>query len=242
MFKDSALKYHKDLAANDQQIIDRWSYFAFEEVPSALDLEDSTRCMAILAVLVGVQGQDEFRRMAFTALENGVSADQLKEIVYQATAYLGMGRVAPFYSIVNEVLKEKGIHVEDDRAQTTLGDRLEKGNAIQIAYFGPAMKETWKKGGERAKVNEWLASNCFGDYYARKGLSDAQREMITFCFIYAQGGCESQLRAHTNGNLRVGNPRSQLVEIVYQCIPFVGYPRSLNALAIIEEVCGQKEE
>lgn len=242
MFKDSALRYHEDLAANDQQMIERWAYFAFEEVPSALDLDDTMRCMAILAVLIGVQGQEEFLRIAFTALENGLSAGQLKEIVYQATAYLGMGRVAPFYTIVNEVLKAKDIQVKDDRAETTLEDRLEKGNAIQMAYFGPSMKETWKKGGERANINEWLASNCFGDYYARRGLSDAQREMITFCFIYAQGGCENQLRAHTHGNLNVGNTKNELIAIICTCIPFVGYPRSLNAFTIVEEVCAQREE
>ena len=36
---------------------------------------------------------------------------------------------------------------------------------------------------EASTVNRWLAANCFGDYYTRTGLSDAQREMITFCLL-----------------------------------------------------------
>ena len=50
----------------------------------------------------------------------------------------------------------------------------------------------WKAG----HINRWLAANCFGDYYTRKGLDLAQRELITFCFLMAQGGCEPQLIAH----------------------------------------------
>ena len=32
--------------------------------------------------------------------------------------------------------------------------------------FGEGMKDAWKKG----HINRWLAANCFGDYYTRKGL------------------------------------------------------------------------
>ena len=55
----------------------------------------------------------------------------------------------------------------------------------------------------RRNINRWLADNCFGDYYTRNGLNDQEREMITFCFILAQGGCENQLRGHTVGNFGV---------------------------------------
>ena len=40
------------------------------------------------------------------------------------------------------------------------------------------MKEAWKNG----HINQWLADNCFGDFYTRTGLTLAQREMITFVF------------------------------------------------------------
>ena len=70
-----------------------------------------------------------------------------------------------------------------------MDDRLEKGIAAQAEIFGDHMNEAWKSG----TVNRYLAANCFGDYYTRTGLNLAQREMITFCFLSAQGGCEPQL-------------------------------------------------
>lgn len=88
----------------------------------------------------------------------------------------------------------------------------------------------------RRSINRWLADNCFGDYYTRGGLNDQEREMITFCFLLAQGGCENQLRGHTVGNFGVDNDKEKLYSIVEQCMPYVGYPRSLNAMNIIDEV------
>lgn len=104
------------------------------------------------------------------------------------------------------------------------------------------MKDFWKSGdSETRHINRWLAENCFGDYYTRKGLDLKQREMITFCFILAQGGCENQLTAHIQGNLNVGNDKEFLLKVLTQCLPYIGYPRSLNALACIKKFVINKE-
>ena len=112
-----------------------------------------------------------------------------------------------------------------------MDDRLEKGVAAQVTIFGEGMNEAWKKG----HINRWLADNCFGDYYTRTGLDLKQREMITFCFLMAQGGCEPQLTAHARGNMNLGNGRDFLTRVISQCLPYIGYPRSLNAIACINK-------
>ena len=62
-----------------------------------------------------------------------------------------------------------------------------------------------------------------------------EREMITYCFLAAQGGCEPQLNSHIKANIRIGNDEAQLISILSQCLPYIGYPRSLNALRCIKE-------
>ena len=114
-------------------------------------------------------------------------------------------------------------------------DRLEKGVQAQSDIFGDHMKEAWKAG----HINRWLAANCFGDYYTRTGLDLAKREMITFCFLMAQGGCEPQLTAHAKGNMNLGNDKAFLVKVVSQCLPYIGYPRRLNAIACINKAAEQ---
>ena len=55
---------------------------------------------------------------------------------------------------------------------------------------------------EYPQINRWLASNCFGDWCTREGLTDRERELITFCPIAARGGCEPQLTAHARANMK----------------------------------------
>ena len=61
------------------------------------------------------------------------------------------------------------------------------------------------------------------------------RELITFCFLAAQGGCEPQLTSHAAANLRLGNDKPLLIRVISQCLPYIGYPRSLNALTCIDQ-------
>ena len=55
--------------------------------------------------------------------------------------------------------------------------------------------------------------------------------------LISLGGCEPQVKGHIGGNLNVGNTREFLIETVTQLLPYIGYPRSLNALRCIDEVC-----
>ena len=196
------------------------------------ELPARTRSLAVLAALLGCPGLDEFRRALPEALEAGLAPVEVKEVVYQAVDYLGIGRVRPFLTAVNEILLARGVALPlPGQATTTMEDRLQKGEQAQVDIFGEGMRGAWKQG----HVNRWLAANCFGDYYTRGGLDLKDREMITFCFLAAQGGCEPQLTAHAGGNMNLGNDEAFLTRVVSQCLPYIGYPRSLNALACVRK-------
>lgn len=223
------MNYHE----TDPEFMEIFEYFAFDEVVNeeGQQLDDVTRHMAIMATLLGCQGEQEFRLELPRALDAGVTPVMAKEIIYQAVDYLGIGRVLPFLNAANEILTERGVKLPlEGQAATTKEDRLEKGIDAQAEIFGDHMREAWKAG----HINRWLADNCFGDYYTRTGLDLAQREMITFCFLAAQGGCEPQLTAHAQGNMNLGNDETFLMKVVSQCLPYIGYPRSLNAVTCIQ--------
>ena len=229
---EKAKEYHEKMFPNykskfletDPEFIERFDNFAFDEVTGQDDLDGKTRFIAILAALLGCQGIDEFRAMISAALNFDVTPVEIKEIVYQAAAYLGIGRVFPFLKVTNEVFEEKGISLPlPSQSTTTTENRRE-------------MRDFWKSGPEESRhINLWLTDNCFGDYYTRAGLDYRQREMITFCFLAAQGGCEPQLISHAAANIRIGNDKAFLIKIISQCLPYIGYPRSLNALRCLNE-------
>lgn len=221
-----------NLYATDKEYKERFDYF-LEEVKNdeGNKLDETTRYLAVLSVLMGNQGICAYEEVLEKALDV-LSPVQVKEMVYQATDYLGYGRMLEFLKVTNEVFNKKGIELPlQSQTTTTIENRLEKGIQAQVDIFGEHMNEAWKK----ATVNKWLASNCFGDYYTRTGLDLKQREMITFCFLYAQGGCKPQAIAHAKANMRLGNDQDFLIKIVSQNVPFVGYPRSLNAIDCIEK-------
>ena len=119
------------LGITDPEFVDRFASFAFDEVINMPLVEgqepisDRTRFMAILATLLGCQGIDEFKIMLPAALNAGLSPAEVKEIVYQAVDYLGIGRVMPFLNATNEVFKHRGIALPlEPAATTTMEDRL----------------------------------------------------------------------------------------------------------------------
>lgn len=222
----------KNYRRTDPEFTERLEHFTFDEVVNeeGQQLDDVTRHMAIISVLLGCQAIDVFRMELPRALDAGLTPVMAKEIIYQAVDYLGIGRVLPFLDAANEILESRGIKLPLERqATTTLDNRLEKGIEAQAAIFGEHMKEAWKA----CHINRWLAANCFGDYYTRTGLDLKQRELITFCFLFAQGGCEPQLIAHAKGNMNLGNSKDFLLRVISQCLPYIGYPRSLNAVTCV---------
>lgn len=236
--------YTSDFLRTDPEFIERFDNFAFDEVVNRTDLDDRTRAMGWLATLLGCQGIDEFRALLPAALEMGVTPVEAKEIVYQAVAYLGIGRVFPFLKATNEVLEAHGVELPlEPQAHTTMENRREAGTQAQVDIFGEGMRDFWKRGDPAyPQINEWLASNCFGDWYTRGGLDLKQSELVTFCYIAAQGGCDAQLRGHAVGNLSMGNSKELLLAIISSNLPFIGYPRTLNAIAALEAASSPADE
>lgn len=226
----------------DSEFIEFWEDFALDDVINQTNcgenaVDDKTRIIAILATLLGCGSTDLFKIMLKSALNINLSPIIIKEVVYQSVAYLGFARVYPFMIATNEIFESNDIKLPlKNQSTTTRKTRLQKGIQAQVDIFGDGMKEFYKSGAEESKhINRWLAENCFGDYYTRNGLDYKMRELVTFCCISAQGGCEPQLTAHAMANMKVGNNKQFLINIVSSLIPYIGYPRSLNALRCLNE-------
>lgn len=83
---------------------------------------------------------------------------------------------------------------------------------------------------------KFLADNCFGDYYTRNGLDVQTREKLTFSMLISLGGADPQVKGHIAANTNVGNSKQDLLDIVTVLLPFIGYPRTLTAINLLNEV------
>lgn len=216
-----------------------FQFFDEKEVAATVEpvLGVVRRHFVILAALLGCGGKEEFEVRLPQALDSGVTPVQAREILYQATAYLGLGRVLGFFGIFNRILQERGVKLPlPDTTEQPDADRLVKGEAAQIAIFGPGMKGFASSGPKKTvAVRRWLTANCFGDYYVRGGLTLQERELVTFCYLAAQGDTAAQMAAHAVANLKMGNTEDVLIAAALQLVPLIGYPRTLNTLAVIEK-------
>ena len=232
-----------ELAATDPELIEIFDNFTFAEVLGYGDLDVKTRMMCILASCIAGAAQTEFRTMLEGALNVGVTPVEAKEVVYQAVPYVGMARTVDFVHIVNGVLTARGVALPlEGQSATSPETRFEKGLAVQKAIFGERIDAMRAAAPENQQhIQDYLSANCFGDYVSRGGLDAKVRELLTFSMLLTLGGCEPQLRGHIQGNLNVGNDKRTLLAVVTQLLPYAGYPRTLNAIACLNEAIPENE-
>ena len=226
---------------NDPEFHEIFQNFAYSEVFEYSTLTKKESILVTLASLIACQSPKAFKKILLAALNNGISPVEVKELLYQSVPYVGFGRAHNFFGVVIKVFDKKGIEMPlPERSNTDAENRYVKGLEIQNRYFGEdfikAMNENTPE--NQKHFNTFLEGYCFGDFYTRDGLNDQERELITFTFIATLGGCENQLRGHTQGNLAVGNDKEKLISAITVILPYIGFPRSLNALAIVNEICG----
>jgi 4-carboxymuconolactone decarboxylase len=247
---ETAMKNHEELFPNrksklmetDPELIEVFDNFAFDEVLGYGSLDTRTRLMVVLASMIASQALGEYQVMLGGVLNVGVTPVEVKEIVYQAVPYVGMAKVYDFIHATNEILESRGITLPVEGQSTTSPEtRFEKGLAVQKAIFGESIEKRYAEApANQVHIEKYLSANCFGDYLTRTGIDIKTRELLTFSMLLSLGGCEPQLKGHIQGNLNVGNDKGTLLSVVTQLLPYVGYPRTLNALRCLNEIVPEK--
>lgn len=233
------------LKVTDPELIEVFDNFAFDEVLRYGTLDTRTRLMVQLAAIIASQAVREYRAMLGAALTVGVTPIEVKEIVYQAVPYVGIAKVFDFLHATNDVFVERGIELPvEGQSTTTPATREKAGLAVQQQIVGADKIAAMYAAAAPDEIHfqHYLSANCFGDYLTRSGLDVKTRELITFSLLVALGGCDAQAKGHVAANLNVGNDRSVLLSVITQLLPFIGYPRTLNALSALNEVAPPSSE
>lgn len=243
---DKAIRNHKELwpeyeskaSKTDPELIEIFDNWAFDEVISHDSIDVKIRTMMIMGSCIAQGALTEYNMFVNAALNVGVSPVQVKEVLYQSVAYVGVAKVIDFIYATNQIMEERGIHLPLEKQSTTNREgRHSDGLKLMKATFGDRIEENRKNAPDDQKhFQDYLAGNCFGDYYTRTGLDMKTRELLTFSMLISMGGTDSQVRGHIQGNLNVGNDSETLIAITTQLLPYIGYPRTLNALNAINEI------
>jgi 4-carboxymuconolactone decarboxylase len=139
----------------------------------------------------------------------------------------------------NDVLTERGVELPlPGQSTTTPETRAEKGLALQKQIVGAGTVDAMYTNApdDEQHIQRLLSANCFGDHYTRTGIDVPTRELLTLAMLISLGGADPQVKGHVAANLHVGNDRATVLAVITQLLPFVGYPRTLNALRALDEI------
>lgn len=87
----------------------------------------------------------------------------------------------------------------------------------------------------------YLVEFAFGEIYAREG-DLKHRELIAISSLATMGGCDAQLETHVHGAFNVGLTEGEIVEAVMTLIPYIGFPKALNAMAVVKRVVEKRRQ
>jgi 4-carboxymuconolactone decarboxylase len=101
---DKSLKSRTKFTEDFQDLLTR---YAWGEVWTRPGLPKQTRSLLTLALLVALNRNDEFRMHVRAALNNGVSQDQIREVLLHSAIYCGLPAANTAFHIAQEVIASK---------------------------------------------------------------------------------------------------------------------------------------
>jgi 4-carboxymuconolactone decarboxylase len=231
-----------ETGGTDPELMAILRHLIFGEVFHIGALDDRTRELITIVLLVTNQTLPQLRSHTAAALNVGATPVEIREAVYQCAPFLGFPKTLNGVAVINEVFADRVIELPlPGQATVSEGERLERGRAIQHPLYGDEIRDTYAGLPEslRGVVPRMLTEFCFGDFYTRSGIDLAMRELLVLCVLAALGGADEQLRPHAAGNLKAGNSLEVQIAAMIHCLPYIGFPRALNAIRIIGQLSGE---
>lgn len=195
-------------------------------------IDDKSRYLGILGALIGAKAIDYFPIILEMSLDNILTPNEVKEVLYEAAYILGIANVFPFLKLTNDIFKAKNINLPlENQSKVAPGEGLQKGIEKQAEAFGPGMEKFHTMG----PMAKWVVSFMYGEFYTREVLTVKERELVLSCIFIGHGDAAPQFNQHIKANIHVGNNKKFLIQMILSLVPYLGYPRTFNALKVLND-------
>ena len=223
---------------NDPELYNVMKKYIYGDLTQQIKLKTNERELIKIVVLTTNQNHKFLKRTIEGALALEVKPLEIREALYHVAPYIGFPKVFEALEIADEVFIAKGIKLPlENQGTTTDSDRFEKGLAFQVGAYGDVINKMRDSTPDFQKhLQDNLSAFCFGDTYTRGTLDYKMREMLTMAVIGTLGTGESQYKSHVAGTLASGATQEEVIGVITTMNPYIGFPRTLNALRIANEV------
>lgn len=198
------------------------------------------RMICTLAALASLQRHKALRRYAGAALNIGLDARAIQEVLIQIGIYAGFTASEEALDTAAEVFRTRGVIVP---AQALRNDSLE----TLTAQGGELLKALHREAGNKGyaapgntvtgALYPVAIQYGYGEIWFRPGLDRRQRVLCSVASFTALR-LEAQTRKFGQAALNLGASRVEVREAVIQTAPFSGFAPALNALAVLSEILG----
>ena len=177
-------------------------------------LEDRVKGLAACACLMAQGDLVRLEPAVRTALDNGVTINELKEAFSQLYAYTGFPRSLNALGVLNKVLENRQANWQEGKPWTRpaiwddAAKALKQGTEVQTRLSGRPFDY-----GFCPQDDYYLKSHLFGDIFAGDQLTAADREIVTVAALSGLEGVAPQLAAHKQGAVNMGNSQETVDEL-----------------------------
>ena len=186
-------------------------------------LTERQKGLAACACLMAQGDLERLEPAVKTALDNGVTINELKEAFSQLYAYTGFPRSLNALGVLSKVLENKkpewkeGKHWTRPALWDDAAKALKQGTEVQTKLSGREFNYEFCP-----QDDYYLKSHLFGDIFAGDQLSHADREIVTVAALSGLDKIAPQLAAHKRGAVNMGNSQ-ELVDELCAWLDHEGY-------------------
>lgn len=193
--------------------------FGFLHITEAKDmLTDNQKNIALIASYTASGKLDKLEYALNKALDEGLTINEIKEVLVQTYAYAGFPRslngISAFIKVCDE-RNAKGIVDKTGEVGKTLSLGIDKrayGNNVQIELIGQPTSGRYIE--FTPAIDDFLKSHLFADIFGRGVLSYQDREIATIAILSSIEGLEPQLNAHIQICKHIGLTDEQIKEVL----------------------------
>ena len=233
-----------DAEKEDPELFAVMKKYTYGDLSRQIKLTDTERQLITIVVLTTNQNYKFLKSTVEGSLALNIKPIEIREALYHVAPYIGFPKVFDALDVVNEVFKDKGIKLPlENQGTTTDSDRFEKGLEFQVNAYGDRINKMRDSTPDYQKhLQDNLSAFCFGDTYTRGTLDYKMREMLTMAVIGTLGTAEAQYKSHVIGTLDAGATNEEVIGVITTMNPYIGFPRTLNALRIANEVFNERKK
>ncbi len=224
--------------------------FAYGEIWNRPGLSLKSRSFATLAMVTVLGNHDSSVQYHVEgAVRAGATETEIKELLSQMTVYAGYPKALSAIAAAQKIfadIKKTGIPSASPQPDLENQQQAES-NEARYRRGLEALNQISKSSGEAVvksfediapDLGRYIVEFSYGDIFSRPNLDLKTRELATVSALTGLNTTASELplKVHVNGALNVGANRQEIIEAIMHMIPYVGFVKVQQAIALAEVV------